>query len=85
MQREKEREREREKERKRETDRERKRESKPWIEGYRASKNNNSPISFDRGLLQGNFLKFWAWQKLHDVKYVLFHYDVISDIATEQL
>ena len=41
-----------------------------WIEGYRASKNNNFQISFGRGLPQGNFLKFWIWQKLHDVKYV---------------
>ena len=51
------------------TGKERERESKTWIEGYRASKNNNFPTSFGRGLLQGNFLKFWVWQKLHDVKY----------------
>ena len=35
---------------------------------YRASKNNNFRTSFGRGLLQGNFLKFWVWKKLHDVK-----------------
>ena len=51
------------------TGKERERESKTWIEGYRASKNNNFPTSFGCGLLQGNFLKFWVWQKLHDVKY----------------
>ena len=55
------------------------------IEGYRASKNYNFQTSFGRGVLQGSFLKFWVWQKLHDVKYVLCHYDVISDIATELL
>ena len=26
-----------------------------WIEGYRASKNNNLPTNFDRGLFQGKF------------------------------
>ena len=31
------------------------RESKTWIEGHRASKNNNFPTSFSRGLLQGHF------------------------------
>ena len=64
---------------------ERERKSKTWIEGYRANKNNNFPTSFGRGLLQGNFLKFWVWQKLHDVRYVLFHYDVTSDITTDLL
>ena len=75
--------RETERERDRDRDRDRDRESKTWIEGYRASKNNNFPTSFGRDLLQGNFLKFWVWQKLHDIKYVLFHFDVISDITTE--
>ena len=41
--------------------------------------------SFGRGLLQGIFLKFWVWQKLHDVKYVLFYYNVSIDITAELL
>ena len=43
-------------ERERETDRQTDRQTERQRD--RAGKNNNFPTSFDRGLLQGNFLKF---------------------------
>ena len=49
------------------------------------SKYSNFPTSFVCGFLQGNFLKLLFWQKMHDVKYVLFHLVAISVLISRYI